>query len=68
MNHQQIAALYDSFPESQRDMSKEQFAKKMTGLMDPNRMARTVDSMIQRKRWAGRNKAEIDRAMEGGPA
>lgn len=67
MNHQQIAALYDSFPESQRDMPKEQFVKKMTGLMDPDRMARTVDSMIQRKRWAGRNKAEIDRAMEGGP-
>ncbi len=68
MNHQLISDLYDSFPESQRDMPKEQFVKKMTGLMDPGRMVRTVDSMVQRKRWAGRNKAEIDRAMEGGPA
>ena len=67
MNSQQIGQLYDSFPEDQRDMTKEQFVKKMAGLMDPNRMARTVDSMVQRKRWAGRNKAEIDRAMEGGP-
>lgn len=67
MNQTQIGQLYDSFPESQRDMPREQFVKKMTGLMDPDRMARTVDSMIQRKRWAGRNKAEIDRAMEGGP-
>ena len=67
MNRILIADLYDSFPESQRDMPKEQFVKKMADLMDPDRMARTVDSMIQRKRWAGRNKAEIDRAMEGGP-
>ena len=67
MNQTQIGQLYDSFPEGQKDMPKEQFVKKMTGLMDPNRMVRTVDSMVQRKRWAGRNKAEIDRAMEGGP-
>ena len=68
MNRTQIAQLYDSFPESEKDIPKEQFVKKMAGLMDPGRMARTVDSMIQRKRWAGRNKAEIDRAMKGGPA
>ena len=67
MNRIQIGQLYDSFPESQRDMPREQFVKKMAGLMDPGRMARTVDSMVQRKRWAGRNKAEIDRAMKGGP-
>lgn len=68
MNRTQIAALYDSFPEGQQDMPKEAFIKKMSGLLDPSRMARQVDSMIQRRRWGGKNKREIDRAIEGGLA
>jgi len=68
MNQQQIAALYDSFPQDQKDMPREQFIKKMSGLLDPNRMAWQVNAMVQRRRWGNRNKAEIDRAMRGGPA
>jgi len=67
MNRQQIAKLYDEFPPEQQDMPREQFIKKMSGLLDPTRMARQVDAMVQRKRWGNRNKAEIDRALKGGP-
>lgn len=68
MNRQQISAIYDSFPESQQDMPREQFIRKTLSALDPSRMARTVDSMIQKKRWGMRNKRQIDRAMKGGPA
>jgi len=67
MNQQQIGQLYDTFPESQRDMSREAFIKKVNGLLDPGRMARQVDAMVQRRRWGNRNKRQIDRAMQGGP-
>ena len=67
MNRQQIAQIYDSFPESQQDMPREQFIRKTLSALDPNRMVRTVNSMIQKKHWGMRNKRQIDRAMEGGP-
>lgn len=67
MDRNQIAAIYDSFPESQRDMPKEVFIKKALGCIDPIKNTKILDAMVQKKRWGNRNKAQIDRAMKGGP-
>lgn len=68
MNRQQIAAIYDGFPEGQRDMPREEFIRKTLGCLDPIKNTKILDAMVQKKRWGNRNKAEIDRAMQGGPA
>ena len=59
MNRQQIAQLYDSFPEGQKDMPKEQFINRMIVATDPTRMARDADAIVQ-----GRlQKGQIDAAL-----
>lgn len=67
MNRTQIAQIYDEFPESQRDMPKEQFIRETMRALDPNRMAADADAIVQRRRMGGVNKTAIDRAMKGGP-
>jgi len=67
MNRTQLSSLYDSFPEGQRDMPKEEFMKKAMGCIDPTKNAKILDAMIQKKHWGNRNKAQIDQVMKGGP-
>ena len=69
MNRTQIAAVYDSFPEGQKDMPKEQFIRKALGIVDPVECGEILAKMVHGKQQHRRGqiqKAEIDRAMEGG--
>lgn len=69
MNRTQIAQLYDSFPESQRDMPKEQFIKKTLSTLDPAANKKILDSMVQQKRQVMRGQVEqarIDAALRRG--
>ena len=68
MNRTQIAEIYDSFPESQQNMPKEQFIREVTATLDPNRMAAEADAIVQRRHMGRMQKTQIDRAMRGGPA
>ena len=67
MTPQQIAAVYDSMTPEEQNMPREQFIKKVSGLMDPGRMVRTINAMVQKKHWGMRNKRQIDLAIKGGP-
>lgn len=60
MTPQQIAVIYDSFPEGQQDIPREQFIKRVIDAQDPNKMAADVDRIVR-----GRvQKAVIDRAIK----
>ena len=70
MNRTQIAKIYDEFPESQRDMPREQFIRKALGIVDPVECGEILAQMVhgqQQHRRGQIQKAEIDRAMKGGP-
>ena len=70
MNRTQIAQLYDSFPEGQKDMPREQFIRETLGIVDPVECGEILAQMVHGKQQHRRGqiqKAEIDRAMEGGP-
>ena len=70
MNRQQIAKIYDEFPESQHDMPREQFIRKALGIVDPVECGEILAQMVHGKQQHRRGqiqKAQIDRAMEGGP-
>ena len=70
MNRTQIAQLYDSFPEGQKDMPREQFIRETLGIVDPVECGEILARMVHGKQQHRRGqiqKAEIDRAMEGGP-
>ena len=70
MNRQQIAAIYDEFPEGQKDMPKEQFIRKALGIVDPVECGEILAQMVhgqQQHRRGQIQKVQIDRAMEGGP-
>ena len=70
MNSQQIGQLYDSFPENQRDMPREQFIRETLDIVDPVECGEILAQMVHGKQQHHRGqiqKAEIDRAMEGGP-
>lgn len=69
MNRTQIAALYDSFPESQRDMPREQFIKKTMNTLDPTKNSQILDAMVEQKRQVARGRiqqAQIDAALQRG--
>lgn len=62
MNRQQIATLYDSFPEDQQDIPREQFIRETIKALDPDRMVRDANAIVQ-----GRlQKARIDAALRRG--
>lgn len=62
MNRQQIAQIYDEFPENQRDMPREQFIKRMSDALDPNKMMQEADAIAQ-----GRiQRKQIDEALGRG--
>ena len=70
MNRTQISQLYDSFPEGQKDMPREQFIRKALGIVDPVECGEILTQMVHGKQQHRRGqiqKAEIDRAIEGGP-
>jgi len=56
------AQIYDSLPESARDMSREAFIKRMRELTDPRRMRSDLNQILQGKR----TKRTIDGAVENG--
>ena len=72
MNRTQIGQLYDSFPEGQRDMPKEQFIRQAMDTLDPAANTQILDAMVDRKRQIMRGQIEqtrIDAAIkhsEGG--
>ena len=71
MNRTQIAQIYDEFPEDQKDIPREQFIRETLGIVDPVECGEILAQMVQGKQQYRRGqiqKAEIDRAMEGGPA
>ena len=70
MNRTQIIQLYDSFPEGQKDMPREQFIRKALSIVDPVECGEILAQMVhgqQQHRRGQIQKAQIDRAMEGGP-
>uniref|UniRef100_A0A6M3LEA8 Uncharacterized protein n=1 Tax=viral metagenome TaxID=1070528 RepID=A0A6M3LEA8_9ZZZZ len=67
MNRTQIAKIYDEFPESQRDMPREQFIREALGALgalDPNRMAADADAIVQRRITGRMNQMAIDEALQ----
>lgn len=69
MTPQQIAKIYDSFPENQRDMPKTEFIKKALATQNPNTNRAILSDMIERKcraKTAQMEKAVIDSAITRG--
>ena len=66
MNRQQIAAIYDGFPEGQRDMPREQFIRETIAIVDPVECGEILAQMVhgqQRHRSGKIQKAAIDQAL-----
>lgn len=62
MNRQQIAKIYDEFPEDQRDMPRAEFIKRAMDALDPNKMIQEADAIAR-----GRiQRAQIDVALGRG--
>ena len=64
MNHQQIAAIYDSLTPEQQDMPRTEFIKRVSEAIDPGKITADAkmlaESRIRRK--------QIDQALRGGHA
>jgi len=63
VNRQQIAAIYDAFPESGKDLPREEFIRRATNALDPVKLTRDVNAEVQRRRTGRANKAAIDRVI-----
>lgn len=66
MNRQQIAQIYDEFPESQQDMPKEQFIKETLSALNPDRIAAEAHKIVRQRMTGRMNQAAIDRALRNG--
>lgn len=64
MNREQIAQIYDEFPEDKRDIPREQFIRKVANALDPNKMAAEADIIVQRRITGRMNKAAIDEVVK----
>lgn len=64
MNRQQIAKIYDGFPESQRDCTREQFIREVSGALDPKQMARDVNDIVARRHRGRAEQARIDAVLQ----
>ena len=67
MTPQQIAAVYDSLPEDQQDMPRDQFIKRAMSAIDPAKNKRVLDAMVDRKhqqRVGEMQRAQIDAALQ----
>ena len=49
MNRTQLSNIYDSFPENQRNMPKEQFIHKALATQNPTKNRAILSNMIERK-------------------
>ena len=70
MNRNQLSTLYDSYPEGQRDMPKEEFIREALACQDSVANGKILAHMVQGKqrvRQGQIQKAQIDQAMKGGP-
>lgn len=63
MNRQQIAQIYDSFPEFQQNISKGEFIRKVGEALNPNKLAKDLNTELQRRHTGRTNKAVIDGAL-----
>lgn len=66
MNRIQLATIYDSFPENQRNMPKAEFIKKALATQNPATNRAILSSMIERKcraKVGQMEKAVIDSAI-----
>lgn len=66
MNRQQIGQIYDSFPESQRNIPRPEFIKRAMNTMNPVRCKKILDMMVERKhqeRIGEMQRAVIDSAI-----
>lgn len=66
MNRTQIGQIYDSFPESQRDLPREQFIKETMAIVDPTACGEILAQMVhgkQQHRRGQTQKAAIDAAL-----
>ena len=69
MNRQQIAQIYDEFPEGQQDMPKEQFIRKALDAQNPTKNRKILSAMIDRKcqiKTGEMEQARIDSALRRG--
>jgi len=69
MNRQQIAAIYDNLTEDQQNIPREQFIKRVMGVIDPVKNKRVLDAIVERKhqkRVGEMQKAVIDSAITRG--
>jgi hypothetical protein len=69
MNRTQIAKIYDSFPEDQRNIPRTEFIKRAMNTMDPVRCKKILDIMVDGKKRVRRaqvQKAVIDSAITRG--
>ena len=67
MTPQQVATIYDSLPEDQQDMPREQFIKRAMSAIDPAKNKRILDAMVERKhqqRIGEMQRARIDAALQ----
>ena len=67
MNRNQLSTLYDSYPEGQRDMPKEEFIKKALACQDSVANGKILAHMVkgkQRARQGRIQKAQIDAAVK----
>lgn len=66
MNRTQLSNLYDSFPESQRNMPREQFIRKALNAYNPVKNRKILSAMIDRKcqiKAGQMEQARIDAAL-----
>ncbi len=60
MNQTQIAKIYDSFPENQRNIPRAEFIKRAMNTMNPVRCKKILNIMVEKKhqgriqQWASR--------------
>lgn len=69
MNRTQLSNLYDSFPENQRDMPREQFIRKAMDAQNPTKNRKILSAMINRKcqiKTGEMEQARIDSALRRG--
>lgn len=67
MNRQQIATIYDEFPESQQDMPREAFIRKAMNAQDPIKNQKILSAIINRKcqiKAGQMEQARIDAALK----
>ncbi len=69
MNQQQIAAIYDEFPEDQQNIPRSEFIKRAMNTMDPMKCKKILNVMVEKKRQIRQGRVQqaiIDSAITRG--